>query len=253
MRDLLWAADANPPARLFRLAYRELSDALADWRRPGATLAAADAGAAGRAMLATLVDIATRLGRSAGSRLSHGEQGQARMLQYAFAALVDEILLNTTWPGKSQWNSMLLEDALFQSRLSGERLFDCMKAAMVVRNQESLEIAEVYLHCLLLGFRGKYRDSSHWLEQLDGWRRDLFFFVYQYAPDLGRPSHLFIEADEANLVRTAPRQRRLGPRVRWNLHLMALLAVPLLLSCLLWWHVTYRVDTILGDIAVPLK
>jgi hypothetical protein len=41
--------------------------------------------------------------------------------------------------------------------------------------------------------------------------------------------------------------------VRWNLHLMALLAVPLLLSCLLWWHVTYRVDTILGDIALPLK
>ncbi|MET0963306.1 MAG: DotU family type IV/VI secretion system protein [Noviherbaspirillum sp.] len=221
MRDMHWADQANPPARLFRQAYREFSDAFAEWRRPGAMLAGGDPQAAGRTMLSTLVDIATRLGGSAGSRLSHGEHEQARLLQYAFAALVDEILLNAACPGKSQWNNLLLEDALFQSRLSGERLFDCMKAAMAVRNQESLEIAEVYLHCLLLGFRGKYRDGSHWLEQLGHWREDLFFFVYQHAPDLARPSRMLVEPDDANLVRTAPRQRRLGPRLRWNLHLIS--------------------------------
>lgn len=241
--------DVNPLGDLFRQAFCAFFDVFEKSRLPlsaSSKTTTINPQKAAYAMQSALIEITTALGRDTNLRLAQTELDVAKALQYAFVALVDEILLNTDWYGKAIWIDYLLEESVFNTRKSGELLFDRIKAAMSVRNQPCLEIAEVYLHCLNLGFLGKYRDTAQWLENVSKSRKNLFFFLYQYAPDLKRATCVLAEPAELNLIKTEPRQRSLADKVRWYLYVLAIFSIPFLISCPLWWHLSSQLSAVTG-------
>jgi type VI secretion system protein ImpK len=76
---------------------------------------------------------------------------------FAVAAFLDESVLNSNNPVFSDWPRLPLQEELFGDHMAGETFFQNIKA--VLPRPDSNEIAdllEVYLLCLLLGYRGRY-------------------------------------------------------------------------------------------------
>ena len=89
------------------------------------------------------------------SRLGDCETG------YVLAALADEtILQRLDGPGRDAWAPMLLEDALYGTRVAGERVFELARAAADGRLTGRPDLAVTLLLALLAGFRGRFRDAD---------------------------------------------------------------------------------------------
>jgi len=74
---------------------------------------------------------------------------------YAFCALLDEIILCSTFKIRDDWERNPLQLRLFGDHLAGEGFFDRLEN-LRYDPQKNLEILEVFYTCLLLGFQGKY-------------------------------------------------------------------------------------------------
>jgi type VI secretion system protein ImpK len=80
---------------------------------------------------------------------------------YVMAALADETVLGQLdAAGRDAWTPMLLEDALYGSRVAGERIFELAEAAAAGRPSGRLDLTATLLMSLLAGFRGRYRDQD---------------------------------------------------------------------------------------------
>lgn len=105
-----------------------------------------------------------------------------REAQYVMAALADEVLLYMTeWAGRAQWTDNLVEMALFQTRIAGERIFDNIDALVARGTAANADLAAVYLVMLSLGFRGKYRAIAD-QSALRHYRRVLRQIVESHGP-----------------------------------------------------------------------
>lgn len=81
-----------------------------------------------------------------------------RRIGFALAAIADEWLLNrAAWPGQAQWTSLLLEQALFGTRVAGERFFELADDVAAAPTGRDRTLAAVLLSGLLIGFEGRYR------------------------------------------------------------------------------------------------
>lgn len=76
--------------------------------------------------------------------------------KYAFCAAVDEGLLSQPSPLREDWERNPLQLRLFGEHLAGEHFFDRLDQ-LRAQGAPRLASLEVYHHCLLLGFEGKYR------------------------------------------------------------------------------------------------
>ncbi|MCK9258782.1 MAG: DotU family type IV/VI secretion system protein [Azoarcus sp.] len=76
--------------------------------------------------------------------------------KYAFSALVDEAVLSSNFPLRSDWERQPLQLTLFGDQLAGEHFFERMEKARDI-GKPRLPGLEVFQMCLLLGFKGKYR------------------------------------------------------------------------------------------------
>lgn len=74
--------------------------------------------------------------------------------RFAMVVWVDEMVLRSSLDLRHAWRETLLQAEYHQTLLGGEAFFDAMDAA----ESSSLLVRNVYLACLLLGFRGKYHD-----------------------------------------------------------------------------------------------
>ena len=79
--------------------------------------------------------------------------------QYALAAFIDEILLNSNWSGKESWSGQTLTAQLFHDFNSGVNFFQRLESLRTM-GTEKQNVAEIYLHCLLLGFEGEYKKDG---------------------------------------------------------------------------------------------
>ena len=233
-----WAQDANPLTALFRVAYADFRKVLEEERRsapPAPQVSAAAADAAAARMALRLGDISLALRRNAQQEATPDAQNQAKRLLYAFAAVVDEALINERWAGMQAWGDHLLERALFKTQLAGERL--CAAVATVskaTRSRANVELAELYLDCLNLGFLGKYRSDLYPRAELEAVRRELFRFVYQREARLQDERYRLGEAAGQNLIRSAPPRLSVLERFNWSLVPLAALFGVLLISSALW-------------------
>jgi type VI secretion system protein ImpK len=114
--------------------------------------------------------------------------------QYAFVALLDELLLFSEWPGAAVWEARPLEVRVFNTRDAGEKLPDAIEALLAQRDPSRRDLANVYLACLTLGFKGRLRGEAGALRH-DQLRHSLFAFAMQRDAE---PTHL-----AAPLERTA--------------------------------------------------
>ncbi len=80
---------------------------------------------------------------------------QVHDAKYALAALIDESILKSTLPEKSQWISQLIQVEQFGEHLAGENFFKWLDR---VKNHgpDYLPVLEVYYVCLKMGFSGRY-------------------------------------------------------------------------------------------------
>lgn len=75
--------------------------------------------------------------------------------KYAFCALLDEIILNSEFEIRDEWERNPLQLRLFGEHLAGEGFFDKLED-LRLEPQKHIETLEVFYTCLILGFQGKY-------------------------------------------------------------------------------------------------
>jgi type VI secretion system protein ImpK len=97
-------------------------------------------------MLGVLRDLVTRC-RAAG--IPDAETAEAR---YAIVAFIDERVLHSNWPGRTEWMSNPLQLQLYREYAAGENFFARMRV-LLHRGTPSPAL-EVYYLCLALGFTG---------------------------------------------------------------------------------------------------
>ncbi len=102
--------------------------------------------------------------------------------QYVMAALADEALLSFSWPGRDVWTSCLIEEALFGSRVAGDRIFDRLDELLRARDPARRDLALIYLLALSLGFEGRYRGTDC-LARMQAYRAALYRFSFGRDPD----------------------------------------------------------------------
>ena len=74
--------------------------------------------------------------------------------QYAVAAFIDEAILHSGWREGPAWSAQTLQAMYFAEANAGVNFYQRLTAL----RRGSPETAEVYYLCILLGFRGQYRD-----------------------------------------------------------------------------------------------
>lgn len=187
--------------------------------------------------LATQLQAATRkLARDAMAWTGAAGEADIAAAQYAYVALLDERLLFSAWPGASAWEAQPLEARIFGTRAAGERLPDAIETLLAQRDPAQRDLANVYLACLTLGFRGRLRGESGALRH-DQLRHALFAFSMQRDPE---PERL---AAPLELAALAPRETRalaqmFPDRARLALFLGGGCAALLGVSQLLWLFAT---------------
>jgi len=79
------------------------------------------------------------------------------LAKYALVSWIDEVLLETPWDGREWWGNNVLEVELFNTRLCNEQFYVRAQEASTLARRDALEVFYV---CVVLGFRGLYRDPE---------------------------------------------------------------------------------------------
>ncbi len=151
-----------------------------------------------------------------------GAGAEWELAKYALVSWIDEMLVDTPWDGRDWWSNNVLEVELFATRLCNEQFY--------VRAQESSTLArrdalEVFYVCVVLGFRGLYRDAN---------MANMFTAAHGLPPDLdtwAKQASLAIRLGQGRPALAPPRREiggappmRTKPLVAWS-WLAALLLV----------------------------
>ncbi|HWA97559.1 MAG TPA: DotU family type IV/VI secretion system protein [Pirellulales bacterium] len=84
-----------------------------------------------------------------------GEGQDWQLAKYALVAWIDELLIDADWQGRDWWNNNALEVEQFNTREANEQFYMQAKEATRLSRRDALEVFYV---CVVLGFRGLYRD-----------------------------------------------------------------------------------------------
>lgn len=88
--------------------------------------------------------------------------------KFAFCALVDEVMLLTSFAVRDEWERKPLQLELFGEQLAGERFYHHLEK-LRTDTPPRVQVLEVFHMCLLMGFQGKYSlEGSEKLNYLTG-------------------------------------------------------------------------------------
>lgn len=105
-----------------------------------------------RRNIKSMVVAADRQARDAGY-----EREIVRLAVYAFVAFLDESVLNSSQEMFSDWPRRPLQEEVFGDHRAGETFFENLRELLSRPDSRALaDVLEVYLLCLLLGYRGRY-------------------------------------------------------------------------------------------------
>ena len=107
--------------------------------------------------------------------------------RYAVVALLDEVVLTSSWPLRDAWLGRPLQMEHFNSFGAGEQFFVLLERVRDGSNPHKLELLEVFLTCLCLGFRGKHVGVQG-LEVLRGLQRQILELLAAAAGNVA-PQH----------------------------------------------------------------
>jgi type VI secretion system protein ImpK len=152
-----------------------------------------------------------------------GSGQEWELAKYAIVSWIDEMLVDTPWEGREWWSNNVLEVEQFNTRLCNERFYVRAQEASTLPRRDALE---VYYVCVVLGFRGLYRDAefagsligAHGLPPtLEQWSSQVAMSI---RLGQGRPP---LAAPRRELTGAAPLRTR--PLVVWSWLAAAMLAV----------------------------
>ena len=86
-----------------------------------------------------------------------GASEQWRLGKYALASWADEMLVDAPWDGRDWWSNNVLEIQFFNTRKAYDQFFIYAEEASGLPGKDALEVFYV---CVILGFRGLYRDAD---------------------------------------------------------------------------------------------
>ena len=194
--------------------------------------------------------IARRLWRSSFTAVGDAQGDQAKATLFAFIGLLDEHLLFDNWAGQSAWEEQPMEARLFNSRAAGDRIPVAIKKLLESRDPALRDLANVYLHCLILGFQGRLR-SGNGKGLHEKWRRALFAFSRQRHPSLNDVQHE-LELPSARPPQQMPVRSSLPDGYRLALAMGLGLLLCLVISQCFWWNIEQRVQPELNQDAQKL-
>lgn len=120
------------------------------------------------AVFRTQVRKALTLADSSAQSLGY-EQEDIRLAAYAVIALLDETIFVSSNPAFRDWAQKPLMLDLYGTVNAGEGFYEYLNAILKRRETKpAIDLLEVFLLCLMLGFRGRYNTGSG--EQLHMWR-----------------------------------------------------------------------------------
>ncbi|MDR3719923.1 MAG: DotU family type IV/VI secretion system protein [Bryobacteraceae bacterium] len=135
----------------------------------------------------------------------------ARLASFAAIALLDEIILNSANPAFRDWAQRPLMLDLFGTLNAGETFFEYLSAILKRReNKPSSDLLEVYLLCLMLGFRGRFNSGSG--QQLQAWREPIVEKILRQRgiSDPVELSHAWFPEGNIDLAAPSNRMTRLA-------------------------------------------
>ena len=187
-------------------------------------------GTTARAIFARLYRVIA--GQGFGLRGRERGNGAPVDVGYVMAAVADEVLLHgPAWPGQETWSATLLEEALYGSRIAGERIF--RTAHDLLAGQASrAAIAVSVLLALMLGFRGRYHGIDD-RGEIAALKERLFGMIFHlpYPVEIDFQSLL---SEGATRPLDQPSLRRLPLLRPWLLAILLLIAVYIVASDALW-------------------
>jgi type VI secretion system protein ImpK len=146
------ARDAVPQGRL-ALCFEEPFTVTVRLRREEQRAGSADAF---RRNVKNMLVAADQEARDAGY-----EREMVRLAVYAFVAFLDESVLNSPQEMFSDWPRRPLQEEVFGDHRAGETFFRNLRDLLSRPDSPALaDVLEVYLLCLMLGYRGRYGSGS---------------------------------------------------------------------------------------------
>ncbi len=82
--------------------------------------------------------------------------------QFALAALMDEVVLNSKWEYRREWQANLLQNYYFGTHTAGVDFYRRLEAI----GEGNQDLCEIYYTCLSLGFLGKYQSRPEAIGKL---------------------------------------------------------------------------------------
>lgn len=80
-----------------------------------------------------------------------------KLAVYAYVAFLDESVLNSGLPIFAEWPRQPLQEEVFGDHMAGETFFRYLAELLARQDAADLaDVLEIFLLCMLLGFRGKY-------------------------------------------------------------------------------------------------
>jgi type VI secretion system protein ImpK len=89
---------------------------------------------------------------------AEGHLGQApdwQLAKYALVSWIDEVLIEASWDGGTWWRENALEQEIFSGMRAYHQFYARAREATALPRRDALEVFYV---CVVLGFRGLYRD-----------------------------------------------------------------------------------------------
>jgi type VI secretion system protein ImpK len=158
------------------------------------------------------------------------DPGYVKLAVYAYIAFLDESVLNSGQPMFAGWPRQPLQEEIFGDHMAGQTFFTRLDELLAGADSEDLaDLLEVFLLCMLLGFRGRYGLGE------DGGLRDRIAFTQAKIRRIRGGEGPIAPAAELPTGEAIP-----AARDRWLPRVAALAALSLVLAAALF--ATFRLS-----------
>jgi type VI secretion system protein ImpK len=239
MSRLTLSPEALGAVQQFRAFYHELFDikeriAAQRWTElsdsPPPDSVSLPAGATAQAIFARLYRAIS--GQGFGLRGRDRSNGTPIDVGYVMAGVADEVMLHgPAWPGQETWSETLLEEALYGSRVAGERIFRTAHELLAGQLSRSAVAVSVLL-ALMLGFRGRYHGTDD-RGEIAALKERLFGVIF-HLPYPVQVDFQTLLSEGAPGPLDQPSRRTLPSLRPWLMAILLLIAGYIVLSDALW-------------------
>jgi type VI secretion system protein ImpK len=253
MTRLTLSPEALAAVQQFRAFYRELfaiKDCIAAQRwnelavSPSPDSVSVPAGATARAIFARLYRVISS--QSFGLRGPDRGNGAPIDVGYVMAAVADEVLLHgPEWPGQESWSETLLEEALYGSRVAGERIFRTAHELLAAQLSRSAVAVSVLL-ALMLGFRGRFHGTDD-RGEIAALKERLFGVIF-HLPYPVQVDFQTLLSEGAPRPLDQPSRRRLPSLRPWLMAIVLVVISYIVLSDALWRSAVSQILTLSDNI-----